>query len=248
MITRSRKAMTNQRPVNQPVTSRQCSIAFCDNSEQLVNICCQNCEDKKFCQKHYMCMSCYVNLLRNACENKRNPVCPLDRSELAIDPMMKRMVETDVLLDGFWANLDRAAAEFAQIRASSTPIRISERRTVRRIRRQNAVTVTYSPATTPPGVTNIREAMDAEQSPAPTPSVVDGVGPVSVIDLNNFSGEAQERAFIERQRYEIPIEQVRFPFWTDDEELTFLYENQENIPPFRDVDDEAANGFHDPNA
>jgi hypothetical protein len=293
MNLRSGKVMTKEAPVNQPVTSRQCVIAFCDNSEQLVNICCKNCEDKKFCQKHYMCMSCYVHLLRNSCENKRNPVCPLDRSELAIDPMLKRMIECDVLLDGFWSNMDRAAAEFAQIRAPyTTPQRIGQRRTVRRIRRQDAIT--YSPATTPPGVSNVREAMNAEEEAinrgvedypgggpggdrsAPTPSLVDGVGPVNV-NPNDFNGEAQERAFIERQRNEIPVEPLRFPFWTDDEGnfyqtswpnattthvavqsvqnlidnaeiMQSMIDNQENIPPFRDLDDEAANGFHDPNA
>lgn len=226
MITRSRKDMTTQSPVNQPVTSRQCAIAFCDNSEQLVNICCKNCEDKKFCQKHYMCMSCYVHLLRNSCENKRNPVCPLDRSELAIDPMMKRMVECDVLLDGFWSNMDRAAAEFAQIRAPyTTPVRIGERRTVRRISQGSAYSSNIR-RQTPPGVSNVREAMNAEESP--------------------------------------PVEPLRFPFWTDEEGNVY----QTNWPnatttniaiesvqslididiAIRDLDDEAANGFHDPNA
>ncbi len=235
MISRSRKVMTRGPPVNQPVTSRQCIIPYCEKSEQLVNVCCKNCEDKKFSQKHYMCMSCYINVLRHAYENSVPPTCPLDRSELTVEPLLTKLIQCDNLLDDFWKTMNTAAAQFAHVRdPHATPRTLGERRTVRRVRRHEIIT--HSPPGTPPGV-------------------------------------AQERAFIERQRNEIP---VRFPNWTDDEGNMYqtgwpnattthiavasvqnlinnaeimqsMIDNQENIPP-RDLDDEAANGFHDPNA
>ena len=149
-------------PPMQAVTSRQCVIPFCENSEQLINICCKNCEDKKFCQKHYMCMGCYIHLLHTACTQKRNPVCPLDRSDLMVDPMLKRMVEGDVLMGSFWESMERAAAEFTTVRNLATPeqasrVRIGPRRRVLRLYRQNAVQ--ESPQSP---VANVREAMNEE--------------------------------------------------------------------------------------
>lgn len=153
---------SNQDAPVQPVTSRQCVIAFCENSEQLINICCEYCENKKFCQKHYMCMTCYLQHLHTACEHKRIPVCPLDRTSLRVDPMIKRMISCDVLLGEFWVNMEKSAAQFAAARAMETPV-TGERRTVRVLRRQNAVRSPNTVAQSPEGVANIREAMEPLQ-------------------------------------------------------------------------------------
>lgn len=212
----------------QPVTSRMCVIPFCENSEQLINICCKNCEDKKFCQKHYMCMGCYLHLLHTACTQKRNPVCPLDRSELLIDPMLKRMVEGDVLMESFWTGMERAAAEFTTVRNLATPqqgtpsVRVGPRRRVR-LYRQHAIHPTppsmgnFSfPPSSPPGIPNVREAMEEVEE---------------IIVIPDTPPSAED--------------QIEFPYWDD---------NDENVNPevvnsiIRDLDDEAANGFHDPNA
>ncbi len=216
MELRSGAKMSNkskESPPLQPVTSRQCIIAFCDNSEQLINICCKNCEDKKFCQKHYMCMTCYLQHLHTACDQNRVPVCPLDRSELKIDPMIRRMISCDVLLGEFWVNMERSAAEFAAARELNTPTPLpTERRRVTRVlRRQNAV------HESPQGVTNVREAMveDAMQS------VAIDLEPLQLFAFPAFQDHATTEV--------VTTELINIS--ENPEIIQSLIDNRENIPP-----------------
>lgn len=176
-----------------PVTSRTCCLPFCDNNQQLINLCCLACETKKFCQKHYACMNCYIPILSHACTNRRVPVCPLDRSELVVSEAMKKLVETEVLMKEFWVNMERTAAEFTAIRMSTaearananqeiyetlrSPIGSRQRisRTVTRVRRlpvrQDAFHDIHSPISE--AVTNVQEAMEPEPEPEPVQYVQD---------------------------------------------------------------------------
>ena len=89
------------------VTARQCCTAMCDNTEQLLNIGCGACIDKPFSKKHYLCMECYITLLTIAKKEKRDPVCPLDRTPIKVDYRLDRMIDVDLIMDSFWTTVHR---------------------------------------------------------------------------------------------------------------------------------------------
>lgn len=145
------------------VTARQCCSALCDNTEQLLNIGCTACENKPFAKKHYLCMECYMNLIIAAKKEKRDPVCPLDRTPIKVDKQLCRMVETDILMNTFWQEVHRTYTGVMNLQRAIIPETRLERNwgTPRRVlRRQNAV---HEVVSTPDGVTNVREAMEPLQ-------------------------------------------------------------------------------------
>ena len=142
------------------VTARQCCSALCDNTEQLLNIGCTACENKPFAKKHYLCMECYMNLIIAAKKEKRDPVCPLDRTPIKVDKQLCRMVETDILMNTFWQEVHRTYTGVMNLQRAIIPETRLERNwgTPRRVlRRQNAV---HEVVSSPDGVTNVREAME----------------------------------------------------------------------------------------
>jgi len=142
------------------VTARQCCTALCDNTEQLLNIGCTACEDKPFAKKHYLCMECYMNLIITAKKEKRNPVCPLDRTPIKIDKQLCRMVETDILMDSFWQEVHRTYSGIMNLQRFTRNVRVVTPPRRRVLRRQNAV---HEVLTTPDPVVNVREAMEPVQ-------------------------------------------------------------------------------------
>lgn len=157
------------------VTVRQCCSALCDNTEQLLNIGCTACENKPFAKKHYLCMECYMNVIIAAKKEKRDPVCPLDRTPIKVDKQLCRMVETDILMNTFWQEVHRTYAGIMNLQRAIIPETRLERNwgtnaeespapTVRILRRQNAV---HEVVSTPDGVTNVREAMEPLQTFTP---------------------------------------------------------------------------------
>ena len=139
------------------VTVRQCCSALCDNTEQLLNIGCTACVNKPFAKKHYLCMECYMNVIIAAKKEKRDPVCPLDRTPIKVDKQLCRMVETDILMNTFWQEVHRTYAGIMNLQRAIIP---ETPRTRRVLRRQNAV---HEVVSSPDGVTNVREAMEPLQ-------------------------------------------------------------------------------------
>lgn len=52
-----------QKEIEKP--KRGCCMPFCENYVQLVNIQCECTKDKVFNKKHYMCMGCYLALIKS---------------------------------------------------------------------------------------------------------------------------------------------------------------------------------------
>jgi len=175
------------------VTVRQCCSALCDNTEQLLNIGCTQCEHKPFAKKHYLCMECYMNVIIAAKKEKRNPVCPLDRTPIKVDKQLSRMVETDILMDTFWQEVHRTYAGIMNLQRSIIP---ETPRTRRVLRRQNAV---HEVVSTPDGVTNVREAMEPLQTFTP-------------------ARMSFEDHYAEERQTEIREVRLTFPDITEDEE------------------------------
>lgn len=156
------------------VTVRQCCSALCDNTEQLLNIGCTACENKPFAKKHYLCMECYMNVIIAAKKEKRDPVCPLDRTPIKVDKQLCRMVETDILMNTFWQEVHRTYAGIMNLQRIIPETRLernwgrnaeeSPAPTVRILRRQNVV---HEVVSSPDGVTNVRELMEPLQTFTP---------------------------------------------------------------------------------
>ena len=119
-----------QKEVEKP--KRGCCMPFCENYVQLVNIQCECTKDKVFNKKHYMCMGCYLALIKSG-----KHYCPLDRSKLTdIDPFLLSMIETDALIEKLMSTIQNASEQVAQSRLqrnwgpSPTRVRLFETETV----------------------------------------------------------------------------------------------------------------------
>lgn len=160
-------------------TNRTCCIPFCDNYVQLVNIQCECTKDKVFNKKHYMCMACYLQMLKVGAKTNTY-CCPLDRSPLLeIDPFLKSIIETDNMMEGLFAQMSAAIDSVNEARRNVRPSpRVRPRQEyesprsvrIRRVlQRQNAVLPSVFPEihdlTWPSPVANVREAMIPENTP-----------------------------------------------------------------------------------
>ncbi len=192
---------------------RSCCIAFCENIEQLVNTRCEACDYKCFAEKHYLCMTCYLSILKSSYLRRVPVTCPLDRSRMVVEEDLMLMIETQCLMDDFFKQMTSTAESLTNIRirnrANNNPHPLSPR-----------------------GIDNVREAMGDD----------------------NYWTDARSRAGLADERDEprpwnmeaIPIH--TFPVIDVVSEGVDINTNTtiQEIH-FRDLDDEAANGFHDPN-
>jgi len=101
-----------------------------------------------------------MNLIITAKKEKRNPVCPLDRTPIKIDKQLCRMVETDILMDSFWQEVYRTYSGIMNLQRFTRNVRVVTPPRRRVLRRQNAV---HEVLTTPDPVVNVREAMEPVQ-------------------------------------------------------------------------------------
>jgi len=119
---------------------RSCCIAFCENTEQLVNTRCESCDYKCYAEKHYLCMTCYLSILKSSYLRRVPVTCPLDRSRMVVEEDLMLMVETQCLMDDFFKQMTSTAESITNIRirnrANNNPHPLSPR-----------------------GIDNVREAM-----------------------------------------------------------------------------------------
>jgi len=176
-------------------TNRTCCIPFCDETLQLVNIQCECTAEKVFNKKHYMCMACYLQMLKVGAKTNTY-CCPLDRSPLLkIDPYLKSIIETDHLMQGLFAQMSAAIDSVNSVRDPVRPIPVHPRvrtrqeydsphgvRVRRVLRRQNALPSVFPEINDingwPTPVENVRDAMDPEETENIPPSPVS----VTIID------------------------------------------------------------------
>lgn len=94
-----------------------CCMPFCENNMmQLVNIQCTACKDEDFANKHYMCMSCYLLMLKH-----KNYSCPLDRSQIVdIDPYLRRLIDTERCIEELFEQFGNIMNTVNTIRSQSS--------------------------------------------------------------------------------------------------------------------------------
>jgi hypothetical protein len=98
-------------------SKRNCCVALCDNEEQLVNTRCTACKDKCYAEKHYICMTCYINLLKASYIAKIPVTCPLDRSDMPVEPSLLAMVETEMIMNDFFKHMHMTVNHLSNVRS-----------------------------------------------------------------------------------------------------------------------------------
>ena len=98
-------------------SKRNCCVALCDNEEQLVNTRCSACKDKCYAEKHYICMTCYINLLKASYIAKIPVRCPLDRSDMPVEPSLLAMVETEMIMNEFFKHMHMTVNHLSTVRS-----------------------------------------------------------------------------------------------------------------------------------
>lgn len=224
-------------------SKRSCCVALCDNEEQLVNTKCNCMKDKCYAEKHYICMCCYINLLKASYIAKIPVVCPLDRSDMTVEPSLLAMVETEMIMNDFFKHMHMTVNHLSNVRSrtqeptaiinqngSFTPVYSTSTGPRRvRVRRAGPVSppspdravlqiVHVEPPLSPVGVDNVRDSMDylqAQQLPSVFPEFND---PTSMA--------YRERNFIERTNAYIPAVNL-FP----EAPTGHGWPSDENIPP-----------------
>ena len=186
-------------------------------------------------------MGCYINLLKAAFIAKTPVTCPLDRSDMQVEPSLSAMVETEMIMNDFFKHMHMTVNHLSNVRtrtqeptamftnASFTPV--STGTGVRRVRvrrtgpvsppspdRQVLQIVHVDPPLSPIGVDNVRDSMDYMQH-MPLPSVFP--------EFNDPNSMAyRERNFIERTNAYIPAVNL-FP----ESPTGHGWPSDENIPP-----------------
>lgn len=106
---------------------RACCISHCENVEQLVNTRCEACEHKVYPEKHYMCLTCYIQYVKSSFHRKIPITCPLDRSHMYVEPDFLMMCETQTIMEKFFDHLNIISAATDAIRDQilTSPVRVA---------------------------------------------------------------------------------------------------------------------------
>ena len=191
-------------------------------------------------------MTCYINLLKASYIAKIPVTCPLDRSDMPVEPSLLAMVETEMIMNDFFKHMHMTVNHLSNVRSrtqeptaiirrdgSFTPVHTtsSEPRRSVRVRRAGPIAppspdravlqiVHVEPPLSPTGVDNVRDSMDylqAQQLPSVFPEF-------TLNDPNSM--EYRERNFIERTNAYTPAVNL-FP----ESPTGYGWPTNENIPP-----------------
>lgn len=161
-------------------SKRNCCVALCDNEEQLVNTRCNACKDKCYAEKHYICMTCYINLLKASYIAKIPVTCPLDRSDMPVEPSLLAMVETEMIMNDFFKHMHMTVNHLSNVRSrtqeptaiigrdgSFTPVHSTSTGPRRSVRVRRSSPIAFPPpeqivvhVESPNGVDNVRDSME----------------------------------------------------------------------------------------
>ncbi len=169
------------------------------------------CEHKVYPEKHYMCITCYIQYVKSSFHRKIPITCPLDRSHMYVEPDFLMMCETQTIMEKFFDHLNIISAATDAIRDQilTSPVRV-------------AATMRGEPQPPSRNFTDqeIRESSNYIRQRqgiivVPQPPVVEPASPRGVDTVSDFWSDAQRQGI------------MPFPQISD-----FLpVENVENIPP-----------------